>query len=95
MPGTRAVHAANRCRRYTTARDLRTVPILATANLETFREKAFKPETPTLLPRSMEGSAGSLIQIITLHLSLFFYYYRRRASYSASTRSFSRTTSNS
>ena len=45
------------CRAYTTARKALPVPVLATTDLETFRQEAFQTEQPALLPR---GSFKSL-----------------------------------
>lgn len=48
----RALRTANPpCRPYSTAPRWRDVPVLPTANLETFRQQAFEPALPCLLPR--------------------------------------------
>ncbi|KAK3672567.1 hypothetical protein LTR78_007618 [Recurvomyces mirabilis] len=45
-----------RCRTYGTERGLRPVPVLPDANIETFRNEAFLPALPVLLPRSTFGN---------------------------------------
>lgn len=42
-----------RCRVYSTGPGLRSVPVLATSDIETFRQDAFSPATPALLPRGI------------------------------------------
>ncbi|KAI7188379.1 cytochrome P450, partial [Hortaea werneckii] len=43
--------AALACKQYSTARNLRSVPTLPDASIDTFRQQAFEPATPALLPR--------------------------------------------
>merc|ERR1711939_126191 len=52
MLSQRAIgRAALACKQYSTARNLRSVPTLPDASIDTFRQQAFEPATPALLPR--------------------------------------------
>ncbi|KAK4560301.1 hypothetical protein LTR86_005495 [Recurvomyces mirabilis] len=49
-----------RCRTYSTQQGLRPVPVLPNANLETFRNDAFIPALPVLLPKSTFGDLPAI-----------------------------------
>ncbi|KAI7632692.1 hypothetical protein KC319_g16127, partial [Hortaea werneckii] len=52
MLSQRAIgRARTACKRYSTARNLRSVPTLPDASIDTFRQQAFEPATPALFPR--------------------------------------------
>lgn len=57
--------ALSRCRSYASVHGLQPVPVLHTADLETFRKEAFEPATPALLPRQAFNTLPAIVKWFT------------------------------